>query len=463
MHVVAHAHAEMLDGFELRRELGRGGSGIVYEAVRDGASVALKIQRELDERERERFVREAQLMRRVSHPALVKLLGSGVSGDGRAYLVMELLHGETLAERLRRGPMPVDEAVRMFTPLASAVQTLHDERLVHRDIKPENVMLAKNADGTLRPVLLDFGIVREVEASASTTTAAGFVRGSRAYMAPERFFGQGASVASDVYELGVTLYMMLSGRLPWGEEDAAGSRLDPEALPQPSGRALSRVVMRSISTRPEQRHQTAGAFRDAVIDASQAKSVPDMGRTTDAEPVLPRTTDVEVIIPRPPHSDTDAPASITVESPLSEPTSTGTRRVEKKSRAAWVAIAACTIALVAGGIALTKVKTGETQGQTQPQMQTQTQTPTTSTIETANANATPTPIATSTSTSTATATATATATSTSTPTPTATSTSNTTRPPRAKPSASAPPPASSKPAASAAPPPSADVYYMDRR
>jgi serine/threonine-protein kinase len=448
--VVAHAHAEMLDGFELRRELGRGGSGIVYEASRDGVRVALKIQRELDERERERFVREEHLMRRVSHPALVKLLGSGVSGDGRAYLVMELLHGETLAERLRRGPMPVDEAVRMFAPLASAVQTLHDEKLVHRDIKPENVMLAKNEDGSLRPVLLDFGIVREVEASASTTTAAGFVRGSRAYMAPERFFGQGASIASDVYELGVTLYMMLAGRLPWGEEDAAGSRLDPEALPQPSGRALSRVVMRAISTRPEQRHQTAGAFRDAVVDAAQAKSVPDVGRTTDAEPILPRVTDAEPAIPRPPHSDTDAGASITVNAPVESQRTTA--KPTQRSRMPFI-LAAAVVVGAAGTVMAINLRAPSVQPESNLPAPISPPPPTP--LTTTSVSVMPSgvlPPAPSTSTSTSTSTATTTA------TPTA-------KTPRAKTSSSpAPTPsASAKPAVSAAPAPSADVYYMDRR
>ena len=338
----------MLDDYELSRELGRGGSGIVYEACRDGAMVALKVQRELDPREKERFLREAQLMKRVSHPALVTLLGSGVFSDGRAYLVMDLLHGETLADRLRRGALPVQEAVRLFAPLASAVQTLHDEGLVHRDIKPENIMLAKTEGGSLRPVLLDFGIVREVEGLASTTTQAGFVRGSRAYMAPERFFGQGASVASDVYELGVTLYMMLAGRLPWGEEDAAGSRLDPQALPRPSGKALSRVVMRAISTRPEQRYANAGAFRDAVVLAADAKSTPELPRTTDAEPIIPRPED----------SETDAAASITIEAPMIPLSSKTTQPVSirARSRLPWLAVAAAAVLGVGGATAYSRIE-----------------------------------------------------------------------------------------------------------
>ncbi len=347
------AVSSILDDYELSRELGRGGSGIVYEACRAGERVALKVQRELDPREKERFLREAQLMKRVSHPALVTLRGSGVFSDGRAYLVMDLLHGETLADRLRRGALPVQEAVRLFAPLAGAVQTLHDEGLVHRDIKPENIMLAKSDDGSLRPVLLDFGIVREVEGLASTTTQAGFVRGSRAYMAPERFFGQGASVASDVYELGVTLYMMLAGRLPWGEEDAAGSRLDPQALPRPSGRALSRVVMRAISTRPEQRYADAGAFRDAVVLAADAQSTPELPRTTDAEPAIPRPED----------SETNAAASITIEGPM-VPLSNRTTQpmsLRARSRLPWLAVAAAAVLGVGGATAYSRIEASRAQ------------------------------------------------------------------------------------------------------
>jgi serine/threonine protein kinase len=147
-----------------------------------------------------------------------------------------------------------------------------------------------------------------------------------------------------VYELGVTLYMMLAGRLPWGEEDAAGSRLDPQALPRPSGKALSRVVMRAISTRPEQRFANAGSFRDAVVEAAAAKSTPELPRTTDAEPIIPRPED----------SETNSAASLTVEGPMLPMSTRTTQPVSirhRSSRLPWLAVAAAAVLGVGGATA----------------------------------------------------------------------------------------------------------------
>ncbi len=171
--------------FEPLRVLGEGGSGIVYE-VRDrsvaGETFALKVLRaELapSEKERRRFLAEAERMQRLDADGLVKLLESGLLPDGRPYLAMPLLDGETLADRLERGPLPALVAARYFAKLASAVHALHQAGMVHRDVKPENVMLVDDS-----PVLLDVGIARDIDDSATTTTVEGRVRGTPAYMAP---------------------------------------------------------------------------------------------------------------------------------------------------------------------------------------------------------------------------------------------------------------------------------------
>ena len=264
-----------LGAFEIGRVLGSGGSGTVYaarSAQTQGVEIALKVLREdaaLTPRERARFMDEAARMRRVSHPALVSMLDAGFLPDGRPYVAMPLLAGESLAERLTRGRLPLPEVRAIFSDLAGAVATLHAAGLVHRDIKPENVMVTER-DGRLAGTLLDLGIARDVAAPASTTTNLGNVRGTPAYMALERFFGTPASIQSDVYELTVTLYMMLTGTLPWRRAEDATERMTPMhpsqagvALPEP----LTHVLMRGLAAKPEARFQSADELARAIAAA----------------------------------------------------------------------------------------------------------------------------------------------------------------------------------------------------
>ncbi|MDF2696856.1 MAG: serine/threonine protein kinase [Labilithrix sp.] len=287
--------------FEPLGVLGEGGSGIVYEVrvrsgvpVGDGGRIALKVLRtELgpSERELRRFLVEAERMRRVAHEGLVHLLEAGMLPDGRPYLAMPMLDGETLASRLRRGRLPIDLAVRFFGTLARAVHALHQAGMVHRDVKPENIMLVGSGDAA-RPVLLDFGIARDIEdTGGSTTTAEGRVRGTPAYMAPERFFGTGASVQSDVYELAVVLYMMLVGKLPWGSERNATDRLNPtnprDVCADVSG-SLARTILRALSTRAEVRPKSAEELA-CEVEACAFDSGPPSRPTADIaveEPVV---------------------------------------------------------------------------------------------------------------------------------------------------------------------------------
>ncbi len=275
-----------LADFEVRAELGEGGSAVVYDAEVEGRRVALKVLREelaLSEREKQRFVDEARRMVMVDHPGLVKLERAGVLPDGRPFLAMPFLDGRTLARRLERGPLELEDAVRVFGVLARAVATLHDAGIVHRDIKPENILLVDDASGT-RPVLLDFGIARDVDAGSSTTTAAGKIRGTPAYMAPERFFGTPASPRSDIYELGVTFYMMLVGRLPWGSAESVSDRLapkGPDAYEPAIGAAVARATLRALSTRPESRPESARAFAEEIEHAFEHRDAAP-ARTTEA-------------------------------------------------------------------------------------------------------------------------------------------------------------------------------------
>ena len=282
-----------LGEFSLTERLGEGGSGVVYAAWWHDRPVALKVLKEgvdVTDKERARFVEEATKIRAVLHPALVTLLDAGTLPDGRPYLAMPRLHGETLHQRALRGALPLEESVATFTALAAGVAALHDAGIVHRDIKPENVFLEETDAGT-RPILLDFGIARDVAAPDSTTTQSGVVRGTPAYMAPERFFGSAASVRTDVYELAVTLYVMLTGSLPWAATSGdASARLDP---PPPSAKgaevpaALEAALLRAMSTRPEARPVSVAAFARAVEDARRAPAVEQPRRTAGVAVTVP--------------------------------------------------------------------------------------------------------------------------------------------------------------------------------
>jgi len=259
-----------LGEFEIDRVLGQGGSGTVYAARKGTRKVALKVLRE-DQvptgKERRRFVDEANHMARISHPGIVKVYGAGELEDGRPYLAMEYLEGTNLAERLARGSLAREAALSLFEQLAAAVAAMHAEGLIHRDLKPENVMLV---DGERRAVLLDFGIAKPADAPPSTTTQAGMQRGTPAYMAPERFFGSRATIASDIYELGVILYVMLCGQLPWENPLDAKARLQPRTpaalgvqLPTSVERALLRALSTTEEERPANVEALAGQLREA--------------------------------------------------------------------------------------------------------------------------------------------------------------------------------------------------------
>jgi serine/threonine-protein kinase len=268
---------ENLGKFRIDSVLGQGGSGVVYGARLGERRIALKVLRP-DQvptgRERKRFLDEAHNMQRIDHPSIVGVIDAGELDDGRPYLAMERLEGENLGQRLQRGPIPRDAALSIFEQLSAAVGAMHDAGLIHRDLKPENVMLV----GDDRAVLLDFGIAKPTDAPPSTTTQVGMQRGTPAYMAPERFFGARASLASDIYELGVILYVMVVGGMPWPDPMNAKARLEPvppskydEGFPP----GLESALMAALSADAEDRPTSAAALASSIREASwQGDTVP---------------------------------------------------------------------------------------------------------------------------------------------------------------------------------------------
>src|SRR5579862_1407703 len=201
-----------LGPYEILASIGAGGMGEVYRArdTKLNRDVALKVLPEAfaqDVERMSRFELEAQVLASLNHPNIAAIYGLEESNSIRA-LVMELVEGPTLAERIGRGAMPLGEALRIAKEIADALEYAHQKGVVHRDIKPSNVIIASN--GLVK--LIDFGLARPMDA---TVTLDGASRGTPAYMSPEQARGDATDLRTDLWSAGVVLYEMLSGKRPF--------------------------------------------------------------------------------------------------------------------------------------------------------------------------------------------------------------------------------------------------------
>jgi serine/threonine protein kinase len=212
-----------IPGFVIERELGRGGMGVVYQAWQPQLArrVAIKVVSAsalIGAEDRRRWLREAQAIGRVRHRNVVQLHEAGEQ-DGCLYLVLDLITGGSLAERMT-GPLPGRVAVELMTAVARAVEQIHKAGMLHLDIKPANILLDGVSDGPLNqitPMIADFGIARAGDDPGATVTGLIGVRGTPSFMAPEQIAGDRAAIGprADVYALGATLYSVLTGRPPF--------------------------------------------------------------------------------------------------------------------------------------------------------------------------------------------------------------------------------------------------------
>jgi tRNA A-37 threonylcarbamoyl transferase component Bud32 len=243
---------QQLGKYRLEAEIARGAYGIVHRAtdLEMDRAVALKVLRDdaPSASTLERFLREARLAAALDHPNIVRVYGSGVI-EGRAFIAMELLEGETLQERLARGRVPEREAASIGEALARALDHAHRRGVIHRDIKPANVLLAGRG-----PVLTDFGVAWSP--AGPRLTATGELLGTPLYMAPEVLDGR-ADARSDLYSLGVVLYEMVEGRPPYdaGTFLELTHRILHEEPPPPS--RLAEPILRCLRKRPEDRYSEA--------------------------------------------------------------------------------------------------------------------------------------------------------------------------------------------------------------
>jgi WD40 repeat protein/tRNA A-37 threonylcarbamoyl transferase component Bud32/energy-coupling factor transporter ATP-binding protein EcfA2 len=285
--------------YEITERVGSGGTAEVYKALhpdldRDVAIKMIHPHLTRDPGFVDRFRREARTVAALRHPGIVQVHDFDVQ-DNTCYMVMELVPGETLEQRLRahheRGEwLSLDEALRIFASAAEAVAYAHAKGVVHLDLKPSNVMITPQG----QPILTDFGLSRIV--SAERLTASGAIRGTPAYMSPEQCQGEGSDKQSDVYSLGVMLYELATGTLPFQGDTPIEFIFKHLSEPLPPPRsirpdlpiALEQVILRSLEKAPADRYQSAQELLDALKQAvPSVAGLPALAQAVAPPPEVP--------------------------------------------------------------------------------------------------------------------------------------------------------------------------------
>jgi serine/threonine protein kinase len=266
--------------YYLESKLGVGGMGTVYRASRllIGDWVAVKVLHQYqmaDPRAVERFRREAQIATRLKHPNAVTVYDFGVSREGLNYLVMDLAEGESLGSLIeRQGPMPETEAAEIVRQVCAALDEAHRQGVVHRDIKPDNIIVHKTPDG-LQVKVLDFGAAASRDTTGDRLTRTGAIVGTPHYMSPEHCLGEELDGRSDIYSLGVVLFEMLTGIVPFDSPTPTAIVIKHVNDPPPPPRmlnpnispAVEEIALRALEKRRDARPQAAGEMARELIAA----------------------------------------------------------------------------------------------------------------------------------------------------------------------------------------------------
>jgi len=288
--------------YAIERLLGRGGAGEVWVAreMSTGTRFALKVlgaQAATDEETVERFRREAYFLRRTESAHVARIHDFVVDRTTGMALVMELVEGEPLDRAIDQRTLSVEEAIELGVDLLAGVEVLHGARVIHRDLKPGNILLRKQKDGRVRPVICDFGLsrlARRRDGDVSSPSLTELTKGDAAlgtlrYMAPEQVLNaKQATEQSDLYAVGAILYRAVTGAPAFGEHEEARAiaraKVMGEAPPFETGRtdglarALERIVTRAMRRRPSERFRSATEMREELARASQLPS-PEVERT----------------------------------------------------------------------------------------------------------------------------------------------------------------------------------------
>ncbi len=263
--------------YKIVEELGRGGMGVIYKAedAKLKRTIALKFLSSVLHGEpghQARFLREAQTASALNHPHICTIYEIGEEA-GTPYIAMEYITGRSLAEMLRSEPMPLKDVVQWGAQIAGALQYAHEQGIIHRDLKTANVIITPEK----RAKILDFGLAKRLETKApgeaglsqKSISQAGSFMGTMCYSAPEVFRGKAADVRSDIWSLGIMLYEMTAGKLPFDGQTAfeltsAILRDRPASFPSRVPAGLSAVVLKCLEKDPESRFQKAGEVRTAL-------------------------------------------------------------------------------------------------------------------------------------------------------------------------------------------------------
>ncbi|GAB4481801.1 MAG: hypothetical protein Kow00124_29950 [Anaerolineae bacterium] len=356
-----------LGPYRIIEQLGLGGMATVYKAYQPNVDryVAIKVLPRhfaADPSFIGRFEQEAKIIARLEHARILPVYDYG-EDDGITYLVMRYLQAGTLADRLASGPIPLDEAARILSQVAEGLDHAHRSGVIHRDVKPSNIMLDSAGDA----YITDFGISKLVEGSAQFTGSG--IIGTPAYMSPEQGLGQPVDHRTDVYSLGVVLYQMVVGQVPFQAETpmAVVIKHIHEPLPLPSQvrpglpAAVERVILRAMAKNPDARYQSCGELAAALRDAVESSRA---GETSLAPP--PGSTELDATLPlgAPAEAQPATPppgALATPPGPITPPPP----GPEKRRRLPWWAIAGIVllaVALLCVGVVIFALRTGRIVG-----------------------------------------------------------------------------------------------------
>ncbi|MBO9309432.1 MAG: serine/threonine protein kinase, partial [Chloroflexi bacterium] len=320
-----------LGQYTLEAPLGKGSTASVYRAYQASMDryVAIKVMTpEIadDPNFVERFQREARIIGKLEHPHILPVIDFGAS-DGIYYIVMRYMEGGSLDDRLRQRRLRIDEIAHYLDQIASALDYAHQRGVIHRDLKPSNVLLDR-ADNCY---LTDFGIAR-VEGAERRLTVTGSVMGTPAYMSPEQAMGKPLDGRSDIYSLGVMLYEMVTGRLPFTADTAAALIFQHVYELPPSARqfapelpeAIDALFNRALAKTPEARHSTARELADHFarvfgIRSAPAKTQQPAGDETVVGEAIARPT-----VPLPSAAAREAPTPREQKVAVGSPTANGT-------------------------------------------------------------------------------------------------------------------------------------------
>jgi eukaryotic-like serine/threonine-protein kinase len=297
----------VVDGrYRIDMRIGEGGMGVVYKATHTSLNkvIALKVLRGEMAKDAEvvqRFVQEAQSASSIGHENIIDISDFGRLPDGTVYFVMEYLKGNPLNDLIKRGgSIPVADAVQILRQIASALGAAHQRGIVHRDLKPDNIYLVQRGELTNFVKVLDFGIAK-VGGASNKLTRTGMVFGTPHYMSPEQAAGQSVDARTDLYALGVIMYEMFTGRVPFDADTFMAvltkhmfEKPEPMTSPQ-AGRqlgALEQITMRALEKKPENRYQT---MQELVEDLDR---VVGGGRPRALTPATPSPALADALEPR---------------------------------------------------------------------------------------------------------------------------------------------------------------------